>query len=356
MGRGRKTGDKLGDKHKQNIATARRQIEQEKRNKNLNSFKRSLFAQVEAVPEETGKPSATSEEEEKIASASDTIDLVHQEEEPQPAVQITRTHEPQQIVPNLDVLDDEDFHNDDDIADGDPALADDAANDGGVMHKFLQAIQKRLQDELSYNFPALNAKWLLEYLKDHDWWIRQYNCQRICKKLNINFDENQYMKERANFWDVYVWLPDERWGTECMPSCCRCGSNERVRNNGFRNNHFGRRIIGLKSSYYCLSRRYRCQACEDGVKEVRRSLEATAEEHFLNYSFEDGRAENQYTFMAWHRRTLELYPYGRGHEFQSHVGGVRISCHPEVVRGSYKGWGKRGSGIAHFASTVGSVT
>jgi hypothetical protein len=43
-------------------------------------------------------------------------------------------------------------------------------------------------------------------------------------------------------------------------------------------------------------------------------------------------------------------------QYQSHVGGVRISCHPEVVRGSCKGQGKRGSGIAHFASTVGSVT
>jgi hypothetical protein len=83
--------------------------------------------------------------------------LVDQEEEAQPVVQ-RRTHEPQPIVPNLDVLDDEDFHNDDDISDGDPLT--DCVTIGGVMHTFLQAIQKRLQDELLYNFPALNAKWL----------------------------------------------------------------------------------------------------------------------------------------------------------------------------------------------------
>jgi hypothetical protein len=90
---------------------------------------------VEAAPEETENPSATSsEEDEDISSASDTNNLVDQEEEPQPAVQ-RRTHEPQQIVPNLDVLDDdEDFHNDDDIADGDP-LAD-CVTIGGVMHSF----------------------------------------------------------------------------------------------------------------------------------------------------------------------------------------------------------------------------
>jgi hypothetical protein len=154
MGRGRKTGSKLTDKHKQNIATARRQIEQGKRKTNLNSFKRSLFAQAEAAPAEIENPTATtsSEEDEEIAS-----DLVDQEEEAQPVVQ-RRTHEPQPIVPNLDVLDDEDFHNDDDISDGDPLT--DCVTIGGVMHTFLQAIQKRLQDELLYNFPALNAKWL----------------------------------------------------------------------------------------------------------------------------------------------------------------------------------------------------
>jgi hypothetical protein len=130
MGRGRKTGSKLSDKHKQNIATARRQIEQGKRNTNLNSFKRSLFAQAEAAPAEIENPTATTssiEEDEEIASASDTNNLVV----------LRRTHEPQQIVPNLDVLDDDDFHNDDDISDGDPLT--DCVTIGGVMHTFLQA-------------------------------------------------------------------------------------------------------------------------------------------------------------------------------------------------------------------------
>jgi hypothetical protein len=99
MERGRKTGDKLSDKHKQNISTARRRIEKgkrnTKRNTNFNSFKNSLYAQVEAAPEETENPSATSsssEEDEDISSASDTNNSA--EEEPHPVVQ-RRTHEPQ---------------------------------------------------------------------------------------------------------------------------------------------------------------------------------------------------------------------------------------------------------------------
>jgi hypothetical protein len=64
MGRGRKTGYKLSEKHKQNISTVRKRTEQQRRSTNLNSFKRSLFAQVEAALEETENPSATPSSEE----------------------------------------------------------------------------------------------------------------------------------------------------------------------------------------------------------------------------------------------------------------------------------------------------
>lgn len=79
-----------------------------------------------------------------------------------------------------------------------------------------------------------------DYLKENDWWIRAYHYATICNKLNITKDHPD-MTESSYFRDVYVWLPDVRWGNGCMPSC----SNLKVRSNGFRENHVGRRVITL---------------------------------------------------------------------------------------------------------------
>ena len=149
------------------------------------------------------------------------------------------------IIPNLDILDDEEVV-DEDLAEEEPERT--------IMHRYLEAILKRLQYETSPKFPALENKWLNELLKKNDWWIDRHQYRSICRLLQIQYKEEE--NEAAYFRKVYVWLPDVRWGPSCMPACAKCGSNNTVRNNGFRNNHFGRRIVALDHDYYCVSRRF----------------------------------------------------------------------------------------------------
>lgn len=151
-----------------------------------------------------------------------------------------------------------------------------------IMMNYCQHIQKRLQAELAtqgkHILGSLEGKWLKTYLETHDWWIRSYDAKTICKKLAIEFDEEWYYR------DVFIWLPDARWGEAFMPPCPECNSISRVGFHAWRDNHYGRKIISLDRHYFAISRRYKCQRC---LK----------------------------TFMAWNERSLQLYPYGFGEKF-----------------------------------------
>ena len=106
-----------------------------------------------------------------------------------------------------------------------------------------------------------------------------------------------------------------------MPACAKCGSNNTVRNNGFRNNHFGRRIVALDHDYYCVSRRYRCNNCEQKAREAKLAIQQSAAANNIAIQFTDETDNNgqQYSFMAWHKKTLELYPHGIGQQFPAFV-------------------------------------
>ena len=150
------------------------------------------------------------------------------------------------ITPNLDI---------DDDADDEILNENGDVEDTAIMQKYLRAIQIQLQKELSQDF--VGHTWLRDdILKENDWWIPKHKFRRVCGKLNVHFADDE--TEQPYFRDVYVWLPDERWGKPCMPACPTCKVNTAVRNNGFHNKHFGRRIVALDHDYYCLSRRYRC--------------------------------------------------------------------------------------------------
>ena len=47
--------------------------------------------------------------------------------------------------------------------------------------------------------------------------------------------------EPAYIRDVYVWLPDVRWGPKAMPCCPTCETAAHVGNHGFQTNHSARR-------------------------------------------------------------------------------------------------------------------
>ena len=60
--------------------------------------------------------------------------------------------------------------------------------------------------------------------------------------------------------DVLVWLPDQEHGIN-LP-CPSCKSNGNVSVHGYSRKTTARRVIGLKSHYFILSRRYICHHCE----------------------------------------------------------------------------------------------
>lgn len=214
-------------------------------------------------------------------------------------------HETLPITPNLDI---------DDDADDEILNENGDVEDTAIMQKYLRAIQIQLQKELSQDF--VGHTWLRDdILKENDWWIPKHKFRRVCGKLNVHFADDEM--EQPYFRDVYVWLPDERWGKPCMPACPTCKVNTAVRNNGFHNKHFGRRIVALDHDYYCLSRRYRCNKCEMNAKELKKKVEDAAKEnpHLEIQMTEKKSFERQYTFMAWNTTTLALYPHGYGSEF-----------------------------------------
>ena len=90
-----------------------------------------------------------------------------------------------------------------------------------------------------------------------EWWLRAARAHSICKKLGLEYGEPAYYR------DILVWLPDERWGAEAMPPSVHCDSAAQVGVHGFRDDHFGRRICGLESHYFIMSRRYICHCCEN---------------------------------------------------------------------------------------------
>ena len=176
-----------------------------------------------------------------------------------------------EVVPALDVianLDMNDEDNDNEVVidstdDNEPCLQ--RGENKGVQQEYVKAIQMRLRDEVSTQSTICKDKWLVRHLKANGWWIRKENAISIAKKLKLKISLTAYYR------DVYVWLPDIRWdddGTNCKPCCPSCKSNENVGNNGFRDNHFGRLVIGLKENYYVISRRYICYSCQRVSKEA----------------------------------------------------------------------------------------
>lgn len=146
--------------------------------------------------------------------------------------------------------------------------AEDFCEDEPVMLLYRMAVQKRLQAELVTQgknvLPSLERKWLIEYLKTHNWTIHDYDAEYICKMLNqklkvIIFQEKWYYRT------IHIWLPDVRWGKGCTPVCPRCDTNTNVSFHCWRDNHFGRKIVSLDTNYFIMSRRYICKTCKRNI-------------------------------------------------------------------------------------------
>lgn len=188
----------------------------------------------------------------------------------------------------------------------------------GVMGTYLKAVFDRLHSEVCGKASrcALEDKWLLGLLKapGADWWLRAGLAESVCAKLGLEFSQPSYYR------DIYVWLPDMRWGHEAMPPCVECETAAQVGPHCFRDNHFARRIGGLKSHYFTMSRRYICGCCEDKAAKAKQA----AEDAGLSVEASTD-TESQYTFMGWDARSRARLPFGYGEEFPAfltHRGGI----------------------------------
>ena len=84
----------------------------------------------------------------------------------------------------------------------------------GVHQRYVWAVHERIKTELSRNFNGLETPWLLNHLKENDWWIRREHALRIVIKLSLPKEHLAY------YQSLYIWIPDKRWGIEpCCPIC-----------------------------------------------------------------------------------------------------------------------------------------
>ena len=216
---------------------------------------------------------------------------------------------PPNIEPNLDYDEDEAAKKEsDDSLDG---------KQPGIQQTYVEAVQKRVQTEVSKDFKGI--KWLVPHLEKNEWWIRKDKSPAIIRMLNAGDDDlNLKRGHQAYYRDVFVWLPDIRWPDNVkrtfVPCCPNCKTNDRVGPHCFRNNHSGRLIVGLEETYYCITRRYKCSACEEVAQQAKAQVEAFAKDKNLKVDVEVDD-ESSYTFMGWDQRVLPLLPYGKGNKF-----------------------------------------
>jgi hypothetical protein len=128
-------------------------------------------------------------------------------------------------------------------------------NAPGVQQQYVAAIQKQVQKEVSKDNKNINNQWLVQHLRQNDWWIRKEQYLWFIRKYNKTREKEEDKlneEHKAYYRDVVVWLPHVRWQTadkKYMPYCPNCKSNVRVGPHCFRDNHAGRVIVGLTSTY-----------------------------------------------------------------------------------------------------------
>ena len=175
------------------------------------------------------------------------------------------------VYPNLDYDSDDD---DNEKNDSDDIPGEELE---GVQQVYMKAIQQRMQAELSSANMSTSKPWLLEYLNNNDWWVRTVHAHTIVKNIGLKLEHQPY------YWDVYVWLPDVWWtnltGISHMPCCPNCKTNKRVGAHGFRDNHFGRVVVKLTDTYYIVSLRYICHACQEVVVQAKKQVEEDRASH-----------------------------------------------------------------------------
>jgi hypothetical protein len=154
--------------------------------------------------------------------------------------------------------------------DEDSGEGPDQESKGVVMENYLETVFKRLCGELNPpRHTPMKDPWLHHFREAHDWRIRSFPAKSICTKLGMQIDGNFKVAYQR---DIFVWLPDIRWGSGCSPRCPNAGCGRPTVYHCWRDNHFGRRVSSLHSNYLIISRIYRCDHCKDQRREKYKSM------------------------------------------------------------------------------------
>lgn len=108
------------------------------------------------------------------------------------------------------------------IGDEDDALDACEAADSCIQ-KYARTILERLRKELSSS--AVTDNWLLRKLSEDGWWLRAKCAADVMANLSASSDPATW-PEPFYIRDIFVWLPEERWGE--VPACPTCGSRYRT--------------------------------------------------------------------------------------------------------------------------------
>ena len=220
-----------------------------------------------------------------------------------------------EFVANLDVEDGEGAELDDeaDAEDNEstPTNTKRAARKRGIQQDYMRAVQNRLKCEVANKTKGFEASWLLDHLKENDWWVRKEHALAIVKQLKSErrspstYQDADIGKHNPAYYrSIKVWIPELMWGNNCRPFCPTCHRDDDVKSWGFNTEHVARLVIGVTENYYIMTRRYKCTGCERKKKELEDSLQPG-----------EKVKPPKYTFMGWNPESLPPMAFGCGDEF-----------------------------------------
>jgi hypothetical protein len=211
-----------------------------------------------------------------------------------------------------------------DLADVEPDFDDNPDNPGGgnitagtigtgYMAQLMKKIQVQLGKELSSKADTARVGIeLLSHLKTNNFWIRAETLSKFAILLGeppVTGVNCFYLR------DIKVWLPDTQFGKESMPCCISCGSNHNVDPHGWPGHHPARRIITFNTTYFLMSRQYKCSSCEKANSERKEAATITqlpgqrtlTGEPVREANLKESSSKIQYTFMGSHEECLKRF-------------------------------------------------
>lgn len=261
---------------------------EEKRRKRLLKAAGIKQATTAFVPRDTGGEAPVADEEGRnnIIDAPDVNTTV---EDDDVNVETVRTVYCDSVDdPNDDI---EEFDDSADYDDSNSPNEPSVGREGGLglMNRLLPRILCQIESEEKAN-PPFHEKWLVEYLKQHGFWLRSEALPFVASRLRFILTDNEVYCLR----DVRVWMADLEFGLlHGTPACPTCGrGSKNIRVNCYPKNHPGRRIFTFDTHYWLMSRQHICNDCQ---RESRKEANSNQKIH--------------YTFLGYNEKTMLHFPH-----------------------------------------------